>query len=220
MAMVRWCGDAAQIELSNSGDFFIYNSAGAPVFRGQNLTDTLVQGQRLSVGMQLTSSDSAYSARVEKGGLALYLNSMRQGSADPAAPYCVFPFFRNLDPINSPAHRPVTLNQLLHSSPPNDSCIRSHQLYIPPYISVGQRSFFHHISTGEASLLISSGSNCSSTFIHELSTDNLYTEYDNLDTEYSQIVCFLRFSLKFGLLALVAKKLKPVAGCFQPAGKV
>ncbi|MCO5561046.1 hypothetical protein L7F22_014667 [Adiantum nelumboides] len=135
--------DATLMEVSDSGELLIYNASGARVFQTSSIvTDTLVQGQRLSVGKRLTSNNSAYSAVVEPGGLALYLNSASNstGSTDP---YWAFPFFRDPHP-NNITHSGListynsSIDQLLQSPPP--SCNRD-----PPYIysETSRQCIFH-----------------------------------------------------------------------------
>ena len=82
-----------------------------PVFQSAYM-DTLVEGQNLSGGMQLTTNDSAYSAKMEKGGLVLFLNSLGQ----QAPPYWIISLWRESSSLN------LTLNEAIHSTPCNDPC--------------------------------------------------------------------------------------------------
>ena len=106
---------SAHCNLPDDGYFFIYDSANSPatsspaVFQSAYM-DTLVEGQNLSGGMQLTTNDSAYSAKMEKGGLVLFLNSLGQ----QAPPYWIIPLWRESSSLN------LTLNEAIHSAPCND----------------------------------------------------------------------------------------------------
>ncbi|MCO5570499.1 hypothetical protein L7F22_024221 [Adiantum nelumboides] len=147
--------NVGMMEMRDSGDFLIYNASMlaaplttpgddvAPVFWLQSpIGDTLIEGQHLTVGMQLTSSDSAYSAKMEKGGLALYLNSL------PGMPYWIFPLFREPDPKIAN----LSINQLVSSAP---YCSKtSHR---PPYLHVSSNV----LSQPNANLVLEPGS-CSS----------------------------------------------------------
>lgn len=106
--------NASKMEMSDSGDLIIYDSANVPVFQlaQSTVTDTLLEGQRMTVGMELTSSNSAYTARMEKGGLALFMNEM--GGHLP--PYWIFPFLRDPGgPLQS--QRSPSMNELISSAP-------------------------------------------------------------------------------------------------------
>lgn len=89
--------NAGILEMQDTGDLLVYDSENKPNVIWQSSTQptsTLFQGKRLSVGMELTSNDSSYSARMESGALVFYLNTAK--FVEYPSPYWVFPIvFRN-----------------------------------------------------------------------------------------------------------------------------
>lgn len=106
--------NAGMLEMQDTGNLVIYNSANRSSIVWQSISqhrDILLQGQKLMEGMELTSNNGYYSARMEKGGLVLYLNKAH--FIEDPSPYWVFPIlFRN-----ATNNRHATLNTLVLSSP-------------------------------------------------------------------------------------------------------
>ncbi|KAI5075463.1 hypothetical protein GOP47_0009539 [Adiantum capillus-veneris] len=104
--------DAGRMEVQDAGNLLIRasQSRNSVVWQSSTQpTDILLQGQKLMVGMQLTSNGSSDTARMEQGGLVLYLNT----SSHPS-PYWIFPIFFRSGVTNATS---PTLNTFIHSSP-------------------------------------------------------------------------------------------------------
>ncbi|KAI5056093.1 hypothetical protein GOP47_0029614 [Adiantum capillus-veneris] len=117
--------NAGMMEMQDSGNLVIYDSKNKTYVMWESNsepTNTLVQGQKLLVGMEITSTNGDYSARMEKGGLVLVLNNV-QLVYGQSSPYWIFPIhFRNDTPnsngtiqLNSPNY--TSVNSLISSSP-------------------------------------------------------------------------------------------------------
>ncbi|MCO5582093.1 hypothetical protein L7F22_035983 [Adiantum nelumboides] len=78
------------MEMQDSGVLAIYDTVNRKHTEWQSSKDTLFLDQTLSVGEQLTSIDSTFSARMEKGGLVLHINTLRF-SHERQAPYWAIP---------------------------------------------------------------------------------------------------------------------------------
>ncbi|MCO5595594.1 hypothetical protein L7F22_049639 [Adiantum nelumboides] len=122
---VLWSvSNVGMMEVQDSGYFLVYTSTGLQrtvAFQQSPFTDILVEGQELKVGMELTSNDSAFSARMEKGGLILFQNDL---GIEPPAPYWIFPLLR--DSADSHSFDKPTMNQLVASAPCSGDDMSSH----------------------------------------------------------------------------------------------
>eukprot|EP00250_Pteridium_aquilinum_P022549 c25409_g1_i1 orf=414-2414(+) len=88
--------DVGMMEIQDTGKLLIYSSPSRTkvVWQSPSTTDTLIHGQNLTEGMELRSNDSSYIARVEKGGLVLYLNKICFSMEPQPPPYWIFPIPR------------------------------------------------------------------------------------------------------------------------------
>lgn len=86
--------DVGMMEMQDTGNLVIYDSLNKSKAVWQSLSqsrDTLIQKQKLTVGMELVSNDSAYTASMEEGGLVVYLNKAQ--FMEPPAVYWIIPSF-------------------------------------------------------------------------------------------------------------------------------
>ncbi|MCO5570491.1 hypothetical protein L7F22_024213 [Adiantum nelumboides] len=177
---VLWnVSNVGMMEMRDSGDFLIYNASMlaaplmtpgddvAPVFQLQSpIRDTLIEGQHLTVGMQLTSSDAVYSAKMEKGGLALYLKGglALYLNRMPGMAYWIFPLFREPDPKIAN----LSSNQLVSSTP---YCSNTSH---PPYLHVSS----NELTQPNANLVLEPGSRSSAIGIYSYRLSVNLGEFD------------------------------------------
>ncbi|MCO5561031.1 hypothetical protein L7F22_014652 [Adiantum nelumboides] len=116
---------ASMMEIQDTGNLVVYSSPNRTHVMWQSNTepvDTLLQGQKLLVGMELTSTSGDYAAQMEKGGMVLVLKNLHLAE-EQSCPYWIFPIhFRNdsylpdgrlwLNPTDQ-----VSMNSLIYSSP-------------------------------------------------------------------------------------------------------
>ncbi|MCO5557075.1 hypothetical protein L7F22_010631 [Adiantum nelumboides] len=88
---VVWAlSNADRMEMQSNGNLVIYDSSNHSIWQSfEHPADCLLQGQRLRMGMELTSSNNMYKAAMQAGGVVLY-----QVSANPL-PLVYWVYFAN-----------------------------------------------------------------------------------------------------------------------------
>ncbi|MCO5598114.1 hypothetical protein L7F22_052206 [Adiantum nelumboides] len=71
---VVWAlSNADRMEMQSNGNLVIYDSSNETIWQSfEHPADCLLQGQRLTMGMELTSSNNMYKAAMQAGGVVLY----------------------------------------------------------------------------------------------------------------------------------------------------
>lgn len=82
--------NVGHMEMHDTGTLTIHDPSNTTHVVFESPRDTLLAGEKFTVGMQLTSSDDSYSARMEEGGLVLYANKIQFNMvAQPAAYWAI-----------------------------------------------------------------------------------------------------------------------------------
>lgn len=147
-------GNNIVMEMQDSGKLVIYDDSVSsttrkPVYLWQspNTTNILLEGQTLEVGGgELTSNDSSYSARMEKGALVLYINTLHFNGRQPPAPYWIYPLPRSPNDIKQLMTANDSISPLIDLAPCSTSSayavINHNNGYTDAYLYL-QRSLCH-----------------------------------------------------------------------------
>ncbi|MCO5574348.1 hypothetical protein L7F22_028131 [Adiantum nelumboides] len=146
--------DAGTMEMQDTGNLVVYDAKNNSVIwqtRTEQI-DTLIQGQKLSSGMELTSTNGDFSAHMEQGGLVLVLNSV-QLADEPRSPYWIFPihFPTNMHDSNGMPYvffdgKLDMANSFINSAP----CVSSNAEDVA-YGMLGNASFKFYLHPGSCS---------------------------------------------------------------------
>ncbi|KAH7442688.1 hypothetical protein KP509_03G099400 [Ceratopteris richardii] len=158
-------GSVAALDLRDDGNLVIYSAENHTLWQSfDDHGDVLLQGQALGMGQEIVSSNSAYAAKMEAGGLLFY---MRSSSVVPMAYFLlalnktvedsfnqwmeqgIFPLGKSLG---------VNFTDALHSrvAPPSPACtLHGHAEYSPFAVLMGENFTLHYAQACSSELNVS-----------------------------------------------------------------